>query len=154
MTLWGNDPSVREALLRAGWSEGRRIDISRWVEMLGSVGYDPHPLALRIWTEFGGLTILSVQDREPASSLHVDPVDACVDSFEESVRIGGRYGEDFSPLGMWSVQFRSYMSASGKVVAVTVGTIWELGTSFSEALDYVVKGDGGESRAQSVDWLT
>lgn len=153
MTLSSGDPVVREALRDAGWSEGRRVDISGWVEELKGVGYEPHPLALRIWAEFGGLTIRSAPSREPGSRLHVDPVDACIDSFDTSVAISERCGDDFSPLGMWSSQFSAYVSASGKVVAVSVGTIWELGTSFSEALDYIVKGDGGGSRAQSADWL-
>ncbi|MGW2044471.1 SUKH-3 domain-containing protein [Streptomyces sp. NPDC001858] len=153
MTLSSSDPLVCEALRRAGWSEGRRVDTSGWVEELTGVGYEPHPLALRIWAEFGGLTIRSAPSREPGSRLHIDPVDAGIDSFDESLVISDRYREDFSPLGMWSSQFSSYVSASGRVVAVTVGTIWELGMSFASVLEYVVKGDGAGSRAQPADWL-
>ncbi|MGW1785598.1 SUKH-3 domain-containing protein [Streptomyces sp. NPDC002143] len=80
MTLSSSDPVVREALRRGGWSEGRRVDTSGWVEELKGVGYEPHPLALRIWAEFGGLTIRSVPSREPGSRLYIDPVDACIDS--------------------------------------------------------------------------
>ncbi|MBO7935687.1 MULTISPECIES: SUKH-3 domain-containing protein [Streptomyces] len=153
MTLPNDSRAVREALRRAGWTEGRQVDVSHWVEELEAVGYRPHPLARRIWSEYGGLTVRSAPEREPGSSLYIDPVDACIDSFEESVTIGDRYGEDFSPLGMWSSQFRSYVSASGTVVAVTVRTVWDLGASFAEALAYTVEGDGRGSRARRADWL-
>lgn len=151
--LWGSDPSVREALQGAGWSEGRRIDTSSWTEQLGRVGYEPNPLALRIWAEFGDLTIRSAPTRVPSSSLHIEPADACIDSFEESVKLSDRYEENFSPLGMWAVQFRSYVSASGAVMAVAPRTVWPLGPSFADALAYIVKGDGGGSRARQADWL-
>ncbi|MGW5771348.1 SUKH-3 domain-containing protein [Streptomyces longwoodensis] len=151
--LWGHDPLVREALHRAGWSDGRSVDTAGWVRELRGVGYQPHSLAVRIWAALGGLTVRSAPMRVPPSSLHVDPVDACIDSLEESQRLSRRLGEDLSPLGMWSVQFRTYVGASGRVVAVTGGTLWELGTDFPEVLAYVVRGDGGGSRAERADWL-
>lgn len=152
-TLWGGDPSVLEAMRRAGWTEGRCFDSSIWVEMLERAGFVLNPLALQIWEELGGLTIASSENRIPASSLYVEPVDACIDSFEESVKLSERFGENFSPLGMWSIQFRSYVSASGKVVAVGPRVLWELGSRFSDALAYIVNGDGGGSRARQADWL-
>jgi hypothetical protein len=85
--IWGSDPSVLDALLAAGWADGRRFDSSVWVEALEEVGFELNPLALQIWSEFGALTI------------------------------------------------------------------WELGSSFSAALTYVVNGDMGGSRAQRADWL-
>jgi hypothetical protein len=140
-------------LLAAGWADGRRFDSSVWVEALEEVGFELNPLALQIWSEFGALTISSSETRVPASSLYIEPMDACIDSFEEAVKLTRRFGENFSPLGMWSVQFRSYVGASGRVVAVGPLVLWELGSSFSAALTYVVNGDMGGSRAQRADWL-
>jgi hypothetical protein len=144
---------VLRSLRSAGWVEGRRFDSSAWVEWLEGAGYEPSPLALQIWSALGGLTIASAESRVPASSLWVEPMDACIDSFEEAAKLERRFGEVYSPLGMWSVQYRSYVSVSGRVVAVGPLVVWDLGSSFAEALAYIVKGDAGGSRAQQADWL-
>ncbi len=54
---------------------------------------------------------------------------------------------------MWSVQFRSYIAASGRVVAVGPNVLWPLGSTFAEALAYVVDGDAGVNRAEQAGWL-
>ncbi|SCF96514.1 SUKH-3 immunity protein [Streptomyces sp. Ncost-T10-10d] len=149
----GGRSSVLDALRAAGWFEGRRFDCSAWIEALGAAGFAPNPLALRLWEEFGGLKIASSAARTPASSLYVEPMDACIDSLDEAKRLARRFGENFSPLGMWSIQFRSYVGESGRVVAVGPMVMWDLGSSFSEALAYVVNGDEGGSRAQEAPWL-
>lgn len=41
----------------SGWSEGRKIDISTWLELLMKEGYTPFPLAAQILSEFGDLRI-------------------------------------------------------------------------------------------------
>jgi hypothetical protein len=145
--------TVLSALSEAGWFEGRRFDATGWIDLLGSVGYVVHDLARRIYGEFGGLTIESSPARVPSSSLWIDPVDACIDSFDESRVVANRLGVGVAPLGMWSVQFRSYIGADGRVLAVAPSTVWELGGSFAEALTYVVDGDGGPGRATRAEWL-
>ncbi|MGW4503899.1 SUKH-3 domain-containing protein [Streptomyces sp. NPDC004436] len=145
---------MREALGAAGWRAGRRIDTAAWTRQLVAVGFELNNVAPALWTEFGDLTIESSPARVPGSSLHVDPVDACVDCFTEARRLERRYGENHSPLGMWSVQYRSYVAASGRVIAVGPGVMWHLGTDFAEALAYVVDGDGGADRTERADWLT
>ncbi|GGR17610.1 hypothetical protein GCM10010251_37000 [Streptomyces aurantiogriseus] len=54
---------------------------------------------------------------------------------------------------MWSVQYRSYIAASGRVIAVGPNVLWHLGATFAEALVYVVDGDGGADRTERADWL-
>jgi SUKH-3 immunity protein len=147
------DSLVRAALVEAGWREGRAVDVAAWVSALTAVGYTIDESAIDVWREFGGLTIHSHATRSPSSSLRVDPVDACIDSLDEAHRLAGHYEIEFSPLGMWSVQFRTYIANKGKVIAVGPGVLWRLGNNFPEALDYVVNGDGGPSRAQKVTWL-
>jgi hypothetical protein len=121
--------------------------------MLEATGFELNDLSRRIWAEFGDLTIESSEARFPSSSLHVDPVDACIDAPDEASTLKRKLGENYSPLGMWSVQFRSYISESGRAIAVGPRVMWELGLSFAEALDFVVNGDGGKDRARRVDWL-
>lgn len=109
--------------------------------------------AVGIWAEFGELTVKSSSVRIPTSSLHIDPVDACVDAAAEASKLRRRYAENYSPLGMWSVQFRSYIATSERVVAVGPNFLWPLGSTFAEALAYVVDGDAGINRAEQADWL-
>jgi hypothetical protein len=106
-----------------------------------------------VWAEFGELTIRSSSSRVPGSLLHMEPVDACIDAAEEASTLKRHYGENYSPLGMWSSQFPAYIAASGRVIAVGPNCLWPLGSTFMEALAYVVVGDGGGSRAQQADWL-
>ncbi len=116
-------------------------------------GFELNDLAVAVWAEFGELLIRSSSSRVPGSSLHLDPVDACIDDAEGASKLRLHYGENYSPLGMWSSQFRAYISASGLVVAVGPNCLWPLSSTFMEALAYVVDGDGGVSRAEQADWL-
>ncbi|MFD3376838.1 MULTISPECIES: SUKH-3 domain-containing protein [unclassified Streptomyces] len=142
-----------EALGVAGWTAGRKIATAGWTQQLTGAGFELNDMALGVWAEFGELTIESSAVRVPGSSLHIDPVDACIDTAEEAFTLRRRYAENYSPLGMWSVQFRSYIAASGRVVAVGPNVLWPLGSTFVEALAYVVDGDGGVNRAEQADWL-
>lgn len=119
--------------------------------MLRSAEFFIGDRALQVWREFGRLRVTSPADRSPPSSLLIDPVDACIDALDESHRLRDHYGIDFSPLGMWSIQFRTYMGSDSRVIAVGPKVVWKLGGSFSEALDYVVNGNG--NRATEADWL-
>ncbi|MDQ0605014.1 hypothetical protein QF037_009359 [Streptomyces canus] len=142
-----------EALGVAGWTADRKIATAGWTQQLAGAGFELNDVAIGVWAEFGELTIESSPGRVPGSSLHIDPVDACIDTAEEAATLRRRYAENYSPLGMWSVQFRSYIAASGRVVAVGPNVLWPLGSTFVEALAYVVDGDGGVSRAEQADWL-
>jgi hypothetical protein len=59
-------------------------------------------------------------------------VDACVDTVEAAVSLRRRFGEGFSLLGMWSVQFRSYVAAGGCVVAVGSNVLWHMGATLAK----------------------
>ncbi|MER6462492.1 SUKH-3 domain-containing protein [Streptomyces sp. NPDC001288] len=142
-----------DALGAAGWTAGRKIGTAHWAQQLTAAGFVLNDAAVGIWAEFGELTVKSSSARIPASSLHIDPVDACVDTAAEASKLRRRYAENYSPLGMWSVQFRSYIAASERVVAVGPNFLWPLGSTFAEALAYVVDGDAGINRAEQADWL-
>ncbi|MFE2264972.1 SUKH-3 domain-containing protein [Streptomyces griseosporeus] len=142
-----------KALDTAGWAAGRKIAITEWTRKLTDAGFELNDAALAVWTQFGGLTIRSSSSRVPASCLHLDPVDACIDAAEEAATLERRYGENYSPLGMWSNQFLAYISASGRVIAVGPHWVWPLGATFMQALAYVVDGDGGVNREERADWL-
>jgi hypothetical protein len=149
----GCGPSVLDALSVAGWTPDRKIATGNWTEQLTAAGFELNDPAIGVWAEFGELTIEIPPARVPVSSLRIDPVDACIDTAAEASTLRLRYAENFSPLGMWSVQFRSYIAAGGRVVAVGPNCLWPLGSTFAEALAYVVDGDGGVNRAEQANWL-
>ncbi|MEU9116714.1 SUKH-3 domain-containing protein [Streptomyces sp. NPDC048483] len=142
-----------DALSIGGWKAGREIATGDWTRQLTAAGFTLNDAAVGIWGEFGELTIESCPARVPTSSLRIDPVDACIDTAAEAASLRLRYAENYSPLGMWSVQFRSYIAASGRVIAVGPNVVWCLGSTFVEALIYVVAGDDGVNRAEQADWL-
>jgi hypothetical protein len=144
---------VLDALGVAGCTAGRKIGTAHWTQQLTAAGFELNDMAVGIWAQFGELTIESSPTRVPASSLRIDPVDACIDAAAEASTLRHRYAENYSPLGMWSVQFRSYIATSGRVVAVGPNWLWPVGSSFAEALVYVVDGDAGINRAEHADWL-
>ncbi|MGW0189398.1 SUKH-3 domain-containing protein, partial [Streptomyces sp. NPDC003362] len=126
--LAGCGPSVLDALGTAGWTAGRKIATGDWAQQLKAAGFELNDAAVGVWVEFGELTIKSCPARVPASSLHVDAVAACIDTAAEASKLRRRYAENYSPLGTWSVQFRSYIAASGRVVAVGPNVLWPLGS--------------------------
>jgi hypothetical protein len=149
----GRRPELSDALLRAGWFEGREFDTSVWEAMLLRSGFVLNDLAKRVWTELGGLTIEGSSDHPDSSSLLIDPVDACIDAPEEARSLSEFLGENCSPLGMWSVQFRTYCSESGLVFSVWPRTMWVLGKSVEEALAYVVLGGDRRDRERSAPFI-
>lgn len=140
------NPEVTAALFEAGWREGRDVDVSGWVRRLEGSGFRLNGHAVRAWRSLGGLTIQSRADREPASSLHVDPWDACGDRVEEGDMLRRRHGVGYSPLGLWSVQFRAYVGDDGRVIATQLGQEYLLGSGVAEALEFVVLGDPDGNR--------
>ncbi len=144
MTNSSGAPGVRDevvlrALEEAGWFEGRSVDVSEWVNRLGAAGFEISELAQKIWAEYGGLVISSIVEERP-SELRIDPVDGCIDSLDEALILSEKLNDRFSPLGMWSVQFRTYIGGGGMVIAVGPGTLWHLGSSFESTLINVTRG--------------
>jgi hypothetical protein len=146
-------PSVLDALGAAGWTAGRKIAVADWTRQLTDAGFELNDVAVAVWAEFGELMIRSSPSRVPGSRLHMDPVDACSDGATEAATLERHYGENFSPLGMWSSQFPAYIAASGRVIAVGPHWLSPLGSTFMEALAYVVDGDGGVKREERAYWL-
>lgn len=140
------NPQVTAALLDAGWHEGRDVDVSDWVRRLEEGGFSLNDQAVSVWRSLGGLTIRSSDDREPASSLRIDPVDACGDRVEESEMLRDRHGIDYSPMGLWSEQFRAYIGDDGRVIATQLGQEYLLGNGVPEALEFVVSGHADGNR--------
>ena len=144
------NPEVAAALFDAGWHQGRNIDVSDWVRRLEDGGFHLNGHAVQAWRALGGLTIRSRADREPPSSFYVDPWDSCGDRVEEGDMLRSRHGVDYSPLGLWSAQFRAYVGDDGRVIATQLGQEYLLGSGVAEALEFVVLGDPDGNRRPGV----
>ena len=132
--------TVVDGLTAAGWFPGREVDYSSWIGVLEREGFVLSQVALRVWAELGGLKVVR-QGGDRPSSLRFDPVDAASGVVSEARRLGEDYGENLSPIGLWSSQYRCYIAESGWVMAVGPGWDWKLGDDLEEALDLVVTGD-------------
>ncbi len=85
--------------------------------------------------------------------MYVDPVDACIDMIDEARVLAEHEGERFTPLGMWSSQFRAYVAPGGRTIAVGPLVMWDLGETFTDALIYIVRGEEDPAREQNARWL-
>ena len=52
------EANVKEILVRAGWFENRKIDITDYVKILESAGYEVFDAARKFLEEFGELNII------------------------------------------------------------------------------------------------
>lgn len=69
------------------------MDTTRdWTQQLTAAGFQLNDADLRIWNEFGDLTINNHPARTPASSLRTDPEDACIETAAEVTSLMRRYG--------------------------------------------------------------
>ncbi|WP_306210265.1 SUKH-3 domain-containing protein [Actinoplanes sp. RD1] len=130
---------VRQALIAAGWTADRQIDVADWVRRFESQGFTINEPTLAAWREFGNLRVRRNSVDRPSSFLF-DPIDASDGLVGRAKRLSDDYGENLSPLGMWSVQYPSYMAASGWVMAIGPGWDWELGRTLDDMLDLVAMG--------------
>jgi hypothetical protein len=133
------EPVLRDALTAAGWYEGRSVDIQNWLRLLEAEGFIMHDGARAALTEFGGLRIKPVV-KNVGGSLRFDPYDAASGLADVAATLASDYREIYSPIGMWSAQYVSYLGESGRVLAMGPGWDWELGNSFESALEFVARG--------------
>ncbi|MFF4772507.1 SUKH-3 domain-containing protein [Microtetraspora fusca] len=133
-------PEVRHALVEAGWRPGRRVDPSLWISPLRQEGFQINERARAILCEYGGLKV-ERQGKGVSDNFDFDPFDAASGLADEAEMLTMDYGEVYTPIGMWSGQYVSYVGECGRVVAVGPGWDWKLGDSLEEALELVVLGN-------------
>lgn len=130
------------ALYAAGWSGGRKVDADRWVKPLESEGRRSHPWAGEILTSVGGLSIEPVNRVGPNFSndepYNFDPFAAGSGRRDLVAEVEGVLGGNYFPIGEWLSYSSVFVEAGGRVVAVGMGWIWELGSTFEDSLELAV----------------
>lgn len=130
------------ALIASGWSVGRKVDGSQWLEPLEDEGYRSHPLAEEILTALGGLSIdptnrigPNFRNDEP---YNFDPIAAGSGQRDLARQVESVLGGDYFPIGEWLSYSSVFVEARGRVVATGMGWIWELGPTFEDSLELAV----------------
>ena len=147
--------TVKKALIEAGWTPNRKIDITQYENALINIGYDVPKVLKDFLTEFGGLYLKTphlteptpellkeyplLRKRSPYQILHFDVMDAImpgeVPMSKEEI-FEPRVGEDMILFGeIWDGRYRLYMTPLGKLYARTVDSILFLGNNYIEMLE-------------------
>ncbi|MFD9704138.1 SUKH-3 domain-containing protein [Lentzea sp. NPDC059081] len=94
----GFSPEVRESLLKAGWTPGRRVDTVRWTSGFTAAGLPPHAAAVEFLAEFGGLSFSPVDDWSLGSRFEFDPL-LCIGEEDRFHEWSADLGSRLFPLG-------------------------------------------------------
>lgn len=138
-------PDCLTALNAAGWYPERRVEVRPLIDSLTVEGYPRNPLAEEILGTLEGLTVEPINLTGPNfinEPFSFDPIAAGTGhrwdlAAEVEEVLGGKY----FPLGEWLSNSSVFIEAGGRVVATGLGWIWEVGSSFEEALQMVVRAD-------------
>lgn len=137
----GFHPEVQGALREAGWFPGRQVDVEKW-SALEDGGYVFHDMAREILAGIDDLTITPVRETGPNfvndDPFVVDPAEGW-GSRGIAEDIEDQFGGQYFPLGAWLSYSTVFVESSGRVVVAGFGPIWELGTTFEDALDLLVR---------------
>ncbi|WP_120719582.1 SUKH-3 domain-containing protein [Streptomyces hundungensis] len=138
-------PELLQALSDAGWDPQRRVDVSAWSDALRQEGYVPNQQVDEVLAALGGLTIEPVNQAGPNFSndepLNLDPISAGSGQRALALEIEQVLGGQYFPIGEWLSYSSVFMEADGRVVAAGLGWIWEMGSSFEDALELAICAD-------------
>jgi hypothetical protein len=131
------------ALRGAGWTPARSVDIRPWHEVLGAEGFVLHPLAKRVLTNFGGLTV-----RPPVAvgtfrngDILFEPVLAGSGMFDIAENLKQMFGQEFYPIAEWITNSTVFLGAAGMVVDDHDVDVVHVGDTFDEALRVMLLAD-------------
>jgi SUKH-3 immunity protein of toxin-antitoxin system len=136
-----SDP-VRAELKSAGWTPGRKFDISDWVDELGDEGYRLTEVAAAALTSYGGLELGPINVHGPNFSnddpLIFDPILAGFGHYVLAEELERELGGTWYPLGEWLSSASVFVDWNGWTVATGMEWIWELGSSVEEAVEFAL----------------
>lgn len=108
-------------LKRAGWNEGRKIDITNQVKMLENYGYDVFEAARKFMEEFGELDIIAKYidhiegEEEECYDEHLTSFGDLEYSYKRGSNYDDKVGEQTIPICyLYNGEYTVYISESGK----------------------------------------
>jgi hypothetical protein len=131
-------PEAEAVLRAAGWTPDRRVDITGWVEGLSRDGIEVFPHTEAILRNFGRLRLGHKLRGGPSrQDFSVDPTTWLGE--DEHIRdIETAIGRRLNPLGETMGAALLGVLDDGAVIAEMDGDVVEIGTSWREALDYLI----------------
>ncbi|WHX31874.1 SUKH-3 domain-containing protein [Brevibacillus agri] len=138
------EDKVRDLLQKAGWFNGREVDISQYLDFLKDEEYYVFKGATDFLKEYGGLIIQFENPKRLDSylTLNINPIDAASSIFREVSKRYERYcNESFVIVGeIPLMEMTWYISSSGTFYGGNDDFLIRLGDDFCQALHNIVSG--------------
>ncbi|MGG4496794.1 SUKH-3 domain-containing protein [Brevibacillus reuszeri] len=124
-------------LAKAGWYEGREIDISDTITFLESKGYQVFPCVIEALAEYGGLECLYKRPDGSDESFHFRTMEVYGDYYdkEDFEDIERRVQEPLIAIGEAYRYMNMFMSESGKVYGEMGYCLVKFGDTLYEAIE-------------------
>ncbi|MEU6857666.1 SUKH-3 domain-containing protein [Glycomyces sp. NPDC046736] len=129
-------PELRSALVEAGWSAGRKVDLAGLRAEMDSYGYRMSGAAASLLESLHGLRIEGyVGEADP---LVVDPTEVGLEGGRDTERLESRFGGHWFPIGTWLYNGDVYIEDGGRMVFTFNLQCWNLGDTAEEALELAI----------------
>lgn len=137
-------PSIetQDAVVKAGWTPDRKVDVDGWIGELQDQGYSFFDAAADVLTSVGGLIVRPPRIAEAlwgSGSIRFDPVLAGDGMYERYAGFERIIGRTIFPIADWGGESAILMLDDGSVVEDITGGLRFLGPNFPEALDLAVR---------------
>ncbi|MEU3024089.1 SUKH-3 domain-containing protein [Nocardiopsis alba] len=130
------------ALQNEGWSPGRKVDVTRWVEYLKLDGYHINPTARVFLESFGGLSLSPLNREGPNfkndEPLTIDPMACGSLHHHMATELENVPGGSFYPIGEWLSYADTFIGEDGRIVSTGMGWVWGLGENLADSLELAI----------------
>jgi hypothetical protein len=136
-------------LRTAGWSPGRAVDISAWVDALGAERTELFPLAESILRSFGGLALRGEDAHGARETFDVNPAHwiGMRDVIADAEKV---LQNRLFPLGELAGDTMLAVLDDGRVFSEFQGYVDLLGQDWSSALDRLILAEATRSRSRKI----
>ena len=94
------DEYVLNVLKNSGWSDGRKQDITQWIQILTEEGYIVNEYAKSILSELGDLQVRVSSDKNHLGvTMHFNPVNAASGEYDRMEIFNQASNEELFPIG-------------------------------------------------------
>ncbi|MFT9820972.1 SUKH-3 domain-containing protein [Lysinibacillus sp. NPDC056185] len=128
---------TRDILLQAGWNPNNKINVTKSVMFLETMGYQVNDSVIDVLTVFGGMTYKFKHPDGSIETFHFSP--ETVGDYYEKVDFEEFEERINEPLVVVGEAYRGYLimfiAQSGKVFGKNASSLYKFGDNIFEALD-------------------
>lgn len=108
------DEYVLNVLKNSGWSDGRKQDITQWIQILTEEGYIVNEYAKSILSELGDLQVRVSSDKNHLGvTMHFNPVNAASGEYDRMEIFNQASNEELFPMVLMTEQDVFYCYTDG-----------------------------------------